>query len=159
MSDMGDTAKSQSAAPTSATNGQEPQGFTAAAEQLYERFERLWATRDASLISAIVAADGQSFWSGQGAVAGRDYPDRWRSLVQTPDVLEFSITGRAAEEPYLFVGWHARAVLGGENVEFDGVDRFRLRGELADEVYVVFDTTPMRSLLEHAAHPRIGSAD
>ena len=56
-----------------------------------------------SLIAGIVAADGESFWSGQGAVAGRDYPDRWQSLVRAVDALEFTVTGRAAEDPYLFI--------------------------------------------------------
>lgn len=133
-----------------AAKSEGPQGFDAAAMRLYQRFERLWATRDPSLIAGIVAADGESFWSGQGAVAGRDYPDRWRSLAAAADVLEFAVTGRAAQEPYLFISWHVRATLGGESVEFDGVDRFRLCGELADEVYVVFDTGSMRQLLRTA---------
>ena len=138
---------SGSARALRATKPQEPLGFDAAAAQLYDRFERLWEVRDPGLIADIVAADGQSYWSGQGAVAGRDYPDRWQSLVGAVDALEFTVTGRAAQDPYLFIGWHVRATVGGQSVEFDGVDRFRLRGELADEVYVVFDTAPMRELL------------
>jgi len=108
------------------------------------------------LIAGIVAADGESVWSGQDAVGGRDYPGRWQSLVEAVDVLEFVVTGRAAEDPYLFISWHVRATVGGDSVEFDGVDRFRLRGDSADEVYVVFDTAPMRDLLGRTQHA-IGS--
>jgi hypothetical protein len=138
------------------TKSEEPQGFDAAAGHLNQRFKRLWATRDPSLIGGIVAADGESFWSGQGAVAGRDYSDRWQSLVRAVDALEFTVTGRAAEDPYLFISWHARGTVGAMSVEFDGVDRFRLRGELADEVYVVFDPAPIREL-RGTARPSSGS--
>jgi hypothetical protein len=135
----------------------QPQGFDAAARQLYKRFEQLWATRDPSLISSIVAADGRSYWYGLGAVAGRDYPERWNSLVQSADALEFTVTGHAAGEPYLFISWHVRATVGDESVEYDGIDRFRLRGDLADEVYAVFDTAPVRELLGRFGGPAAGS--
>jgi SnoaL-like domain len=125
--------------------------------QLYQRFEQLWATRDPGLISSIVAADGRSYWSGLGAVAGRDYPERWNALVQSADALEFTVTGHAAEEPYLFISWHVRATVEDESVEYDGIDRFRLRGDLAEEVYVVFDTAPVRELLGRFGGPAAGS--
>jgi NAD(P)-dependent dehydrogenase (short-subunit alcohol dehydrogenase family) len=52
---------------------------------------------------------------------------------------------------------HVRATVGDDSVEYDGVDRFRLRGDLADEVYVVFDTAPMRELLGRTSQPASGS--
>jgi hypothetical protein len=141
----------------SAPRTAQPQGFDAAAMQLYKRFEQLWATRDPGLISSIVAADGRSYWSGLGAVAGRDYPERWNALVQSADALEFTVTGHAAEEPYLFISWHVRATVGDESVEYHGIDRCRLRGDLAEEVYVVFDTAPVRELLGRFGGPAAGS--
>ena len=125
--------------------------FERAAAQLLDRFERLWAIRDADLIRDIVAPDAVSHWSGLVSIAGHDYPERWRSLVHDlADELEFEVTGHAAQEPYLFISWRARATLGAQSVEYDGVDRFRVRGELADEVYVVFDSAPMSTLLRDA---------
>lgn len=86
---------------------------------------------------------------GFDASAARLY-QRFERLWATGD------PGRAAQDPYLFISWHVRATAGGQSVEFDGVDRFRLRGELADEVYVVFDTAPTRQLLA-TAQPSSGT--
>jgi hypothetical protein len=126
------------------------QDFQTAAAALLDRFERLWESRESELIREIVAADAVSHWSGLGAVAGHEYPERWRALVQLADDLQFQITGHAAQEPFLFISWHVRATVNGRGAEYDGVDRFRLRGEQADEVYVVFDPGPMRELLKRA---------
>jgi hypothetical protein len=72
---------------------------------------------------------------------------RWNAFVKNQGYsLEFEITGSALQEPFLFISWRARAVADGDAAEWDGVDRFRLKGELADEVYVVFDTAPIRAL-------------
>lgn len=125
--------------------------FHRAAAGLLARFERLWQLRDPELIREIVAPDAESHWSGAGAVRGDQYPERWRALVHDAvDDLDFEITGHAAQEPYLFVSWHARATAGGRSAEWDGVDRFRLRGDIADEVYVVFDTAPVNGLVRAA---------
>jgi len=123
--------------------------FGEAADALLEKFEHLWDVRDPELIREIVAADAASYWSGQGKVAGSAYPERWDALVNgIAGDLDFTVTGHAAQEPYLYISWHVRATIAGQSTEYDGVDRFRVNGELADEVYVVFDTDPMRKLLK-----------
>lgn len=146
--------KARSSVVPAMTVSKELHGFAEAATRLYERFERLWTVRDPSLIADIVAADGQSYWPGGQLVTGCDYPNHWASMVQAADALEFTVTGHAADEPYLFISWHVRATVASESVEYDGVDRFRLRGDLADEVYVLFDTAPMRELLGRATRFR-----
>lgn len=125
--------------------------FERRAANILELFERLWTDRDASLIREIVAEDAVSHWSGLGEIAGHDYPERWHALVNdSVDELQFTITGRAAQDPYLFISWQVRATKGDRSVTYDGVDRFTIRGARAEVVYVVFDPTPMRDLLQPA---------
>lgn len=122
-----------------------------AAGRLVENFARLWSTKDASIVREIVAADAVAHWSGAGTFSGADYPERMRILMQEllPDVVNV-VTGHATDGKYVFISWHARATVGGEPVEWDGIDRFRLRGELADEVYAIFDTGPLQRVVAQA---------
>lgn len=132
-----------------------PNDFESAAAGIVERFRHLWVVRDAELIRQIVDPAGVSYWSGTGEVSGIDYPERWKAVVNIPGIqLDFEITGSAAQKPFLYISWRARASAGADKVEWDGVDRFRLKGERADEVYVVFDTAPIRALLQRLSAPR-----
>lgn len=129
--------------------------FEETAAELLATFRRLWDVRDPAITLEIVAPDVVARWSGSGVVRGDEYPERWRSLVlETFDDLEFEITGHAAEEPFLFISWHVRATLGSEAAEGDGVDRFHIRGDRADEVLVIFDTAPMAELLSRGSATR-----
>jgi hypothetical protein len=134
--------------------------FEQAAQTLLERFDRLWKVRDSELVREIVADDAVSYWSGLGAIPGSDYPGRWHALVNESGAeVEFEVTGHAAQDPYLFISWHVRVTLGENSVEYDGIDRFRVRGQLADQVYVVFDSAPMTQLFGAAggdAAARVG---
>ena len=126
--------------------------FEGMARDLLQKFRHLWDVRDPQLIADIVAPEAHSHWSGLGPVAGADYPAQWQSLVEMPDEVEHVVTGHAATDPYLYISWHVTLRFGEEVVEYDGVDRFTITdGPRASEVYVVFDTAPVRDVMRRRA--------
>jgi SnoaL-like polyketide cyclase len=108
-------------------------------------FERLWQTKDLEIVREIVAPEAIANWSGLDPVRGADYPDRMRNVMQDllPDIV-LEATAHAVNGDDVFISWPANASVGGEAVEWVGIDRFRLKGDLADEVYAVFDTFRLR---------------
>lgn len=80
--------------------------------------------------------------------------ERFEHLWQVRDaelIREIVLKDAVSHWPRGTVPGHVRATVGGDSVEFDGIDRFRLRGEQADEVHVVFDPGPIGDLLGRAA--------
>jgi hypothetical protein len=116
-----------------------------AATRLVANFERLWQTKDPEIVREIVAPEAIAHWSGLETFRGTDYPDQMRNVMQDllPDIV-LEVTAHAVNGDDVFISWQANASIGGETVEWVGIDRFRLEGDLADEVYAVFDTFPLR---------------
>jgi hypothetical protein len=116
-----------------------------AATKLVANFGRLWRTKDPEIVGEMVAPEAIANWSGLDTFRGTDYPDQMRNVMQDllPDIV-LEVTAHAVNGAYVFISWQANASVGGETVEWVGIDRFRLKGDLADEVYAVFDTFPLR---------------
>lgn len=128
---------------------------------MLDNFERLWRSRDPEIVKEIVAADAVAHWAGLGRFGGREYPEVMRKVMEGLPSLELEVTGHAAERDLLFISWKARALVDGFAVEWDGIDRFRLDGDLAVEVHAIFDTGPLRTAYERAAQgpPEAGTEE
>lgn len=124
-------------------NPQDP--ASAAAERLIANFGRLWQTKDPEVVREMVAPDAEAHWSGVGSFRGTDYPERMRVTMQelVPDI-GLRVTASAVRGDTVFVSWRAQATFAGRELEWTGIDRFRLQGELAVEVDAIWDTGPMR---------------
>jgi hypothetical protein len=128
--------------------GDEARGTTEAdAEALLANFKRLWNQMDPRIVEEIVAPDATSFWSGRGGFKGSEYPEQMRTTMESVPDAEMEVTGHAVQVPYLFISWILRGTYLGAPLELRGIDRFRLRGQLADDVWAIFDTGPMREQL------------
>src|ERR671936_22927 len=110
------------------------------AQALLENFKRLWNKMDPKIVEEIVAPDARSFWSGRGEFQGSEYPEQMRVTMESVPDAKMEITGHAIQLPYLFISWVLRCTYLGAPLELRGIDRFRLRGSLADDVWAVFDT-------------------
>ncbi|MGH3967894.1 MAG: hypothetical protein ACRDTV_07225, partial [Mycobacterium sp.] len=51
--------------------------------------------------------------------------------------------GWASRGDTLYVDWTMSCLLGGERVEWDGVDKFSMRGDRATNITAYFDTHPL----------------
>lgn len=110
---------------------------------MLENFKRLWDEMDPRIVEEIVAPDANAFWSSVGQFKGSDYPDQMRQTMSAVPDAKMDVTGHAIELPFLFISW-LRGTVAGSSLELRGIDRFRLRGELADDVWAIFDTGAMR---------------
>jgi pimeloyl-ACP methyl ester carboxylesterase len=120
------------------------------AQAMLENFKRLWDEMDPEIVEDIVAPDATAFWSSAGEFNGSDYPAQMRQTMNAVSDAKMEVTGHAIELPYLFISWILRGTLAGAALELHGIDRFRLRGRLADDVWAIFDTGPMREQLARA---------
>ena len=123
----------------------------AAYENLVKNFARLWQTKDISIVREIVAHDAVAHWAGTGTFSGAEYPERARVVMHEllPDVVT-EVTGHATDGKHVFISWHSRATIAGQPIEWDGINRFRLRGDLADEVVAIYDTAPLTRVFQEA---------
>jgi hypothetical protein len=122
-----------------------------AAHAMLENFKRLWGQMEPEIVKEIVAPDATAFWSSVGKFEGSEYPEQMRQTMNAVPDAKMEVVDHAIEAPYLFISWIMRGTLAGESLELRGIDRFRLRGELADDVWAIFDTSPMRDQLARAA--------
>ena len=122
------------------------------ARAMLENFERLWNEMDPGIVEEIVAPDATAFWSGRGLFKGNEYPEQMRVTMESIPDARMEVTGHAIDPPYLFISWLLRATYAGAPLEIRGIDRFRLRGQLADDVWAIFDTGPMRDQLALGAN-------
>jgi hypothetical protein len=114
------------------------------ARAMLRNFKRLWDEMDPRIVEEIVASDANAFWSSVGQFKGSDYPEQMRQTMSAVPDAKMQVTGHAIELPYLFISWILRGTFAGSPFELRGIDRFRLRGELAEDVWAIFDTGPMR---------------
>ena len=114
------------------------------ARAILENFKRLWDEMDPRIVEEIVAPDATAFWSGRGEFKGSEYPKQMRVTMESIPDAKMEITGHGIQLPYLFISWILRGTYADAELEIRGIDRFRLRGQLADDVWAIFDTGPIR---------------
>ena len=115
------------------------------AERFVERFENEWRQLDpARFVEALYHPDATLRQPGMERPIGRDemvaHAARLQALL--PDI-RLSVLGWAARDDLLLIEWRIRATLGGEPLEWEGVDRFVLRGDRAIDEVVYFDRLPL----------------
>lgn len=111
------------------------------------RFAAAWAARDGAAFLALWHPDGvlRTPFAGrplQGSELGRLNDIQ---KVQAPDLV-WQLLDWTSRGDVVIIEWQNSRVLGGQRVDFRGVDKFRLReGRIAEEV-VYADTAPLRAL-------------
>jgi hypothetical protein len=123
------------------------------AEAMLENFRRLWSSHDPEIVREIVAPEAHAYCSGLKPFRGTAYPGQMKNVMETMEGLELAVTGHAAEGDLLFISWRAKALIGGQPVEWDGIDRFRIEGDLAVDVHAIFDTGVLRAAYEASGEP------
>jgi hypothetical protein len=114
------------------------------ARAMLENFKRLWDEMDPRIVEEIVAPDATAFWSGRGEFKGSEYPEQMRVTMESIPDAKMEVAGHGIQLPHLFISWILRGTVAGAELEIRGIDRFRLRGQLADDVWAIFDTGPIR---------------
>ncbi len=121
------------------------------AQKFVERFTRVWSAPQPEEFAALWAEDGTLLHPGMSQPIGKqeivDYVRRIKAVA--PDI---RLTPRrwASVDEHVFIEWTITASLAGEQLSWDGVDRFTLRGDRAVEGIAWFDTLPLWARLDPA---------
>jgi predicted ester cyclase len=142
-------------AATLATQAGVPLGRLApsAGDVFAGRFAEFWSDPDLDRLDEYVRPDvAASFPTGQVHDIDGYRAQLAAGLELAPD-LRLAVVDHLADGDRVTIDWHATCTIGGEQVEFDGSDRFRLRDGLAAEVRVAYDTRPLVEAAQRAAAP------
>lgn len=78
---------------------------------------------------------------GKEPLHGKDaYVNQLASAVQLIPDLRLRVLDYAGRADSLLIAWRASGTINGQHRTWDGVDRFRLRGDKTTETTVIFDT-------------------
>lgn len=127
-------------------------GVPVAVRSFLERYRAGWSDPSSGAIAGIWAADARMTHPElDSPVLGRDGVMRYLEdvLSVAPD-LAVEPLDAAWAPPVLFVRFRARGTFNGKSVEWEGVDRFELEGDVAVRGDGYFDTAPLRRALEVA---------
>ena len=113
-------------------------------EQFVEKFAERWRERDPDRFVDLFHEDGTLLHPGMGRPIGRDqvpgYLRRVFSIV--PDV-RLDVKAWAANDDTVFIAWSMSASVRGQQVQWEGADRFTLKGDRAIYGVAYFDTLPL----------------
>jgi ketosteroid isomerase-like protein len=115
--------------------------------------EYLWSAPDPARIPGLVAPDVTARFPGtERPVEGMDaYRDQIAGALAAAPDLRLEVLDHLAEGDRVVIEWRARCTVGGGRVEFEGMDRFRLRDGRAVDAQVAYDTGVLRRAVENAA--------
>lgn len=119
------------------------------AEKFVALFTRNWSAPEANLFA------DQFHPSGTLRHPGMDDPMRREEVVayakrllrSAPDI-RLEPIGWAARGDTLYIEWQISATINGTPTQWEGVDRFTLKGDRAVEGIAYFDTLPVWALLD-----------
>jgi len=113
-----------------------------------ERFGRFWADPDPERVAELVAPDAVITWPGLGPIRGTEYPEHMAGILMVVPDLRLEVTEHAEAGELAFISWRARATVGGEALEWTGIDRFRVRDGRALEGLIAYDSMPLQEALQ-----------
>ncbi len=120
-------------------------------EKFVERFTRVWSSPQPEEFADLWTQDGTLLHPGMSEPIGRleivDYMRRITAL--TPDIRLRPLRW-ASVDKHVFIEWTISATFAGEQLSWNGVDRFTLRGDRASDGVAFFDTLPLWARLDPA---------
>lgn len=110
----------------------------------FARFRSFWADPSGERVRELIAADAVIHFSGLGTFSGEDYVGAMSELLAASEDLHVTAVDCAGEGDRLYIFWNASTRVGGALRQYHGVDRFRLRGGMAIEEHIIFDTAVLQ---------------
>jgi ketosteroid isomerase-like protein len=111
------------------------------AKELVERFALRWRQPVADDLRDLMHPDTQNLIPPMTAPADREgVVEHFRQVLQQLPDLRVEVIRWAPTGDAVLIEWRARASVAGEPLEWQGVDRFNIRGERMYEAQVYWDT-------------------
>ncbi|MDO3703287.1 nuclear transport factor 2 family protein [Micromonospora sp. C28SCA-DRY-2] len=112
-----------------------------------ERWAAAWGDPTPEKIRTLSDPDIVLTWPGLAEpIRGADaWASRVAGTLQRFPDLRLEVTDHAQRDDLLFISWRARATVAGVAIEWQGIDRMRMRDGVVTESLVAFDTAPLRA--------------
>ena len=118
--------------------------LTAAHMDFFERFNSFWAAPTGARVAELIAPDATIHFSGQGTFSGAEYIDVMAGLLASMEGLKVEPIDCAGNGDILYIHWRTPVTIDGEDIEYPGVDRFRLVDGMAVEEYILYDSAVLQ---------------
>jgi ketosteroid isomerase-like protein len=122
------------------------------ARELVERFARHWQRPVADDLRDLMHADTQNLIPPMTAPADREgVVEHFRQVLQQLPDLRVEVIRWAPTGDAVLIEWRAHASVAGEPLQWQGVDRFNVRGDRMYEAQVYWDTRGVAERIANAA--------
>lgn len=118
--------------------------LTAEHLDFFERFKSFWAAPTGPKVADLISPEAVIHFSGQGTFSGTQYIDVMSGLLASMEGLQVTPIDCAGNGDILYIHWKTSVILEGKQIEYPGVDRFRLRDGMAVEEHILFDTAVLQ---------------
>lgn len=119
-------------------------GLTPEHRDFFERFKSFWAAPSGARVAELIAPDAVIEFTGAGTFSGAQYIEVMGEMLASMVDLEVTPLDCAGNGDRLYIAWQTTAVIHGARRTYLGVDRFRLRGGMAIEEQVIFDSAVLQ---------------
>jgi ketosteroid isomerase-like protein len=122
-----------------------------AAQQIVERFARNWSSPVADGLRDLMHPDTQNLIPPMTVPADREgVIEHFRAVLQQLPDLRVEVIRWAPTGDAVLVEWRATASVAGEQLEWQGVDRFNVRGDRMYQAQVYWDTRHVAEQMANA---------
>ena len=106
----------------------------------FERFKSFWAAPSGERVPELIAPDANIHLTGAGFMSGADYAVWMGETLAQMENMTVTPLDCASNGDKLYIAWETSALLHGEQRNYRGVDRFRIKDGMAIEEHVIFDS-------------------
>ena len=110
----------------------------------FERFKSFWEAPSGDRIPELIAPDATISFTGAGTFSGADYIGVMGEILASMADMKVTPLDCAGNGDRLYIAWESSATVNGEQRRWMGVDRFLLKGGLAVEEQVIFDSAVLQ---------------
>lgn len=126
-------------------------------QDFFERFKSFWANPSGARVPEVIASDAKIHFTGAGTMTGAAYVDWMAETLELMEDMTVTPLDCAGNGDMLYIAWETSAIIHGDRRVYRGVDRFRLKGGMAIEEHVIFDSAVLtpegRGGIEHSVPP------
>ena len=106
----------------------------------FERFQSFWAAPSGERVPELIAPDAKIHFTGAGTMSGADYAGWMGETLASMESMTVTPLDCAGNGDMLYIAWESSAIIHGSRRTYTGVDRFRIKGGMAVEEHVIFDS-------------------
>lgn len=116
------------------------------ADAFAERFISFWAAPSGARLAELFCREAVIRWPGEPQMSLTAYMTHMDAMLTALPDLRIKVEDHAGRRDVVFISWRAQASFDAHLRQWTGIDKFRLRNDLAVEEDVVFDRATVRAL-------------